>query len=125
MAFLFNYSFSGYFQALSLAFFLSVSPVQNIFASVSNCMEMENAMHHEMKQSTRSISKNEADTNQQNDCCNKNKCNSTHCTTTATSAVITPDPIIHFAYTDNNVYQKPNIFLTSICPTSLYRPPRI
>ena len=128
MKFLANHTFSGYFLALNMAIVLSIAPIQNISAAVSSCMQMGNSAHHQMNASSHNATiTNMAGTNQtdnSHDCCDKNKCQSTHCSG-ATTAVISSNTIIHYNYVDNSVYQAPGVSLTHVYPSSLYRPPKI
>ncbi len=115
------HSFSVYIRTLGLAIILGVSPVQNIFASVSGCMEMDNmTMHHQISASTSTVSTPKTG----HDCCNKNDCNSTHCTTSSTAGIVSTPHIITI-FSVNKIFKMSSILLTHVYPPTLYRPPKI
>jgi hypothetical protein len=133
MKFLSNHSFFGYSLALCLAIVLSISPIQNISASVSSCTEMADSSHHNMNGSSDTGTThhtpvlNKADTNQANnslDCCSESECQTTHCAGT-TAAVFISNTLSHHTYVDSNIYQMPDISVTHFYSSSLYRPPKV
>jgi len=106
---------------LVLTLVLGLSPVQNIAASASECMDMNSRIHHQMKSSDSMthINMTQADS----DCCKDNTCGSTHCIN-ATVAAITSNNISDVNYIVKNISQSTNVSLTSFYPSSLYRPPK-
>jgi len=111
---------------LVLAIVLGVSPLQSIAASVSNCMDSDKTMHHQMNGSKMVMSSNMDMTQLDNqpDCCEQSSCNMSHCASTF-AAVITSDSINDMTYTVSNIHLKPNVSLISFYPSSLYRPPKV
>ena len=113
------HSFSVYIRALGLAIVLGAAPVQNIFASTSGCVEMDNiSMHHQAGDSIPYQSGNS------HDCCNLNDCTLTLCATASTVGM-TSNSIIISTYSVNKVYKMSPLLLTHIYPPSLYRPPKV
>lgn len=126
MAFSFNKSFFAYVWAFGLAIVLSISPVQNISASISTCMKMENSMQHGMHSAQSNHKTNMASANhvdKMQDCCDETKCESNHCA--GTTAAITSDLVIQITYSQKTSYQTARASLTSFYPSTLYRPPKV
>lgn len=124
MRLLFNHSIFSNLQTIGLVFVLSISPIQSISASTSNCMDMENSMHHEMNITSQNNHHNMHTIDNSDDCCNKNKCESSHCIST-TTAFISSNSTFYITTTDSSIYQIPDISLTHFYPSSLYRPPKL
>lgn len=123
--------FSGYFWLFGLIVVLGLSPVQNIVASSAGCVDMDHSVHHHNSISTLN---NAGDTNalvnlanveqiENSECCAKNECAMTHCTSAATAAINSKFNL-QFSYVVNRVYKIPNMPLTHIYPSPLYRPPK-
>ncbi|MCK4866217.1 MAG: hypothetical protein KAT06_12440 [Gammaproteobacteria bacterium] len=109
---------------LALAIVLAVSPLQNIAASVSKCVDMDQTMHHQMKEHENVMQHDMTQSEPQHDCCEQTACDMTHCATTV-AAVITSDSLNKMTYTVSNVVLKPNVTLIQFYPSSLYRPPKV
>ena len=111
---------------IALAIVLGVSPLQSIAASVSNCMDSNKAMHHQMNGSKMVMSSNMdmTQSNNQPDCCETSACDMSHCASTF-AAVIASSSLNDIAYTMSNIHLKPNVSLISFYPSSLYRPPKV
>ena len=105
----------------ALAIVLAVSPLQNLVASVSKCVDMNQTMHHQMNGSEDSMQSNMAQPETQHDCCEQTECDMTHCASAA-AIVITSDSLNEMTYTISNVVLKPIESLISFYPSSLYRP---
>ena len=109
-----------------LAIVLVLSPLQSIVASVSNCMSMNNTMHHEMNMSvgeTQHDMAGMAKSNVEDDCCNQNACDMTHCASASSAAIFSTNSN-DVKYIVSNLYLKPNTLLIEFYPSSLYRPPK-
>lgn len=123
-------SLSDNLLTLMLIFALGLSPLQNIFASVSGCMNMaagnmNHGMHHQMKNSDHAQQTEMKQSGNKTDCCNKNECGTTHCASSAISAVIISHDISDIRYTVSTLYSKPSVSLVQFYPSTLYRPPKI
>lgn len=111
---------------IALAVVLGFSPLQTITASVSNCMDSNKAMHHQMN-GTKMVMSSDMDMTQsdsQRDCCEQTACDMTHCAS-STAAVTTSNTQNDMTYTVSNVYLKPAVSLIAFYPSSLYRPPKV
>ena len=111
-------------MVLMLTIVMGLSPLQNIVASVSNCMSMDNTMQHQMNVSEQVAQSDMNQSDMKHDCCSQNECGTTHCAS-ATVVTITSNNINDVTYTFSTVYQKPNVTLIPFYSSSLYRPPRI
>lgn len=109
---------------LALAIVLAVSPLQNIAASASKCVDMDQTMHHQMNGSEKVMQSNMAQSETQHECCEQTACDMTHCASTI-AVVIKSDTLNKMTYTLSNVVLKPNVSLIQFYPSSLYRPPKI
>ena len=110
-----------------LAIVLVLSPLQSIAASVSNCMSMNNTMHHQMNMSggeTQHDMAGMTKSNTEDDCCNQNACDMTHCASASSAALISTNTN-DVKYIVSNLYLKPNSLLIEFYPSSLYRPPKV
>lgn len=110
-----------------LAIVLVLSPVQTIAASVSNCMSVDNTMHHQMNMSASEIQHDMADmtkSNVEDDCCTQNTCDMSYCASATTAALISTN-VNDMTYIVSNIFLKPNTSLVEFYPSSLYRPPKI
>lgn len=105
---------------------LTALPVQVITASVSNCMDSNKAMHHQMN-GIKMVMSSDMDMTQsdsQSDCCEQTACDMTHCAS-STAAAITSNTQNDMTYIVSNVYLKPAVSLIAFYPSSLYRPPKL
>ena len=114
---------------LALALVLGISPLQTITASVSKCADMNSTnmnqgMHHQMKASDKATHHDMSQSDTQNNCCEQNACDMSHCAGTI-AAVVSFDTQNDMTYIVSNVHLKPSISLIQFYPSSLYRPPRV
>lgn len=117
-------SLSDKLMILMLAAVLGLSPLQNIAASVSNCMGMGNTMSHQMNMSDKSALSDMKQSDSKHDCCKQNGCGTLHCSG-GISAVLASNYINDMTYTVSSIYSNPVVSLISFYPSSLYRPPKI
>ena len=115
--------------SLALALVMGISPMHNISASVSKCMDanltkMNQSMHHQMNASDNVTHGDMSQSNSKHGCCEKNACDMSHCANTI-AAIINFDTQKSVTYTVSNVYLKPTVSLIPFYPSSLYRPPRV
>jgi hypothetical protein len=118
-------SLSDNFLTLVLIFALGLSPLQSVFASVINCMNMSSNMHQQMKSSDKAMSDEMIKSTSKRDCCNKNECGTTHCVSSAMTAVMPSVTSSDITYTTSTLYIKSSVALVQFYPSSLYRPPKI
>ena len=114
---------------LALALVLGISPLQTITASVSKCADMNSTnmnqgMHHQMKASDKATHHDMSQSDTQNNCCEQNACDMSHCAGTI-AAVVSFDTQNDMIYIVSNVHLKPSTSLIQFYPSSLYRPPRV
>lgn len=114
---------SDYLLMFTLAIVLGLSPVQDIVASTSKCMNMSQNMHHQMHvaHSAEKMAQNDVS---QNDCCEQSTCDMSHCAS-FTAASTTSNTQNDMTYIVSNVYLRPSVSLIQFYPTSLYRPPKV
>lgn len=112
---------------LMLTLVMGLSPLQNIVASVSNCMSMGDAMPHQMNVSGQVAPSDMNQSDMKHDCCSQNECGTTHCASATVAAIAskTSNNNSGIIYLFNSAYQKSVVSLTSFYPSSLYRPPKI
>lgn len=115
---------SDILMMLALAIVLGVAPLQDISASVSECMNDSQTMYQQVNASDKVSHENMNHPDLQNDCCQESSCEVSHCATT-TAATITSDTMNEMVYTVSNIVLKPNVSLIQFYPSSLYRPPKI
>lgn len=114
---------------------MGLSPLQNVVASVSECLMMMDDMHHQMLMSDSAgmgsnllpmlSDENMKLSDKQHDCCNENGCSSVHCAGTVISAIINSNESINVISQIKSKYQLPRISKLQFYPASLYRPPKI
>lgn len=106
-----------------LAIVLGLSPLQNIAASVSDCMNSVDTMHHQMSMSDSGMQHDMSQSGNKDDCCSENACDMSHCATPFTVAMIANN-LSDITYTVTNIQLKPRLSLIQFYPSSLYRPPK-
>ena len=109
---------------LMLAVVLGISPIQNIAASVSDCVSKADSMHHQMTMSGNIMQHDVSKANSEDDCCHQNTCDMSDCVNTFT-AVVSSNKLNDMGYTVSNIQLKPGLSLIQFYPSSLYRPPKI
>lgn len=119
---------------LGLAVVLGIAPIQNISASVPDCLDMDttnspmNMQNHSMKfiDSKKFVdSKSSSDTSNTSDCCKQDACQAAHCISTTAFGSLSLEPNMTTNYIVSNIYLNPSISLSPFYPSSLYRPPKI
>lgn len=109
---------------LIISIALGLSPLQNIMASVSDCVSKSHSMHHQMKMSGNAMQHDSSQADTKDDCCKQNVCDMTHCAN-AFTVFFTSSPINEMAYTVTSLSFKPTDSLIPFYSSSLYRPPKI
>jgi hypothetical protein len=117
-------SFSDKLLMLLLSIALGLSPLQNIMASVSDCMSSSHSMHQQMKMSGKVMQHDMSQTETKDDCCKQNACDMTHCAN-AFIAIFVSNPINEVVYTVASLSSIPTNSLIPLHTSSLYRPPKI
>ena len=114
-------SISDNLLMLVLAFVVGFSPIQGVFASVSECEMMDENMHSQMVAADKMDMEH---SNHESDCCDKNECVKSHCANNFVVATALSD-INNTTYQFSAVFLKPNTILLPFYSSSLYRPPKI